>query len=39
VYYGIMHNEPVLLVAQSMGFVVYLRNIYFALRTRTVVAQ
>lgn len=39
VYYGIMHNEPVLLVAQSMGFVVYLRNIYFALRTRTVVTQ
>ncbi len=39
VYYGIMCNEPVLLVAQGMGFVVYLRNIYFALRTRAVVAQ
>jgi len=39
VYYGVMHNEPVLLVAQGMGFVVYLRNIYFALRTRAVVAQ
>lgn len=39
VYYGIMHNEPVLLVAQGMGFVVYLRNIWFALRTRAVVAQ
>ena len=39
VYYGIMNNEPVLLVAQGMGFVVYLRNIWFALRTRAVVAQ
>lgn len=39
VYYGIMYNEPVLLVAQGMGFVVYLRNIWFALRTRAVVAQ
>jgi lipid-A-disaccharide synthase-like uncharacterized protein len=39
VYYGIIHNEPVLLVAQGMGFVVYLRNIWFALRTRAVVAQ
>lgn len=39
VYYGIMNREPVLLVAQSMGFVVYLRNIYFALRTRRVVVQ
>ncbi|MBX2897542.1 MAG: lipid-A-disaccharide synthase N-terminal domain-containing protein [Cyclobacteriaceae bacterium] len=39
VYYGIVHNEPVLLVAQGMGFVVYLRNIWFALRTRTVAAQ
>jgi len=39
VYYGIMRNDPVLLVAQGLGFVVYLRNIYFALRTRAVVAQ
>lgn len=39
VYYGIMNNEPVLLVAQGMGFVVYLRNIWFALRTRAVVTQ
>lgn len=39
VYYGIMNNEPVLLVAQGMGFVVYLRNIWFALRTRAVMAQ
>lgn len=39
VYYGIMNNEPVLLVAQGMGLVVYLRNIWFALRTRAVVAQ
>ncbi|MBX2913646.1 MAG: lipid-A-disaccharide synthase N-terminal domain-containing protein [Cyclobacteriaceae bacterium] len=39
VYYGIVQNEPVLLVAQGMGFVVYLRNIWFALRTRPVVAQ
>lgn len=39
VYYGIMNNEPVLLVAQGMGFVVYLRNIWFALRTRAVVVQ
>jgi lipid-A-disaccharide synthase-like uncharacterized protein len=39
VYYGIMNTEPVLLVAQGMGFVVYLRNIWFALRTRAVVAQ
>ncbi len=39
VYYGIMRSDPVLLVAQSMGFVVYLRNIYFAVRTRAVAAQ
>ncbi|MBN8653690.1 MAG: lipid-A-disaccharide synthase N-terminal domain-containing protein [Cytophagales bacterium] len=39
VYYGIMNTEPVLLVAQGMGFVVYLRNIWFALRTRAVVVQ
>ncbi|HNR73498.1 MAG: lipid-A-disaccharide synthase [Bacteroidetes bacterium OLB12] len=39
VYYGIRRNDPVLLTAQSLGFAVYLRNIWFALRTRAVVKQ
>lgn len=39
VYYGIRRNDPVLLTAQSLGFAVYLRNIWFALHTRAVVKQ
>lgn len=39
VYYGIMRNDPVLLIAQALGFFVYLRNIFFALRNRRVVPQ
>lgn len=32
VLYGWYRNDPVLLVAQSLGIIVYLRNIYFAIR-------
>lgn len=32
VVYGWYRNDPVLLVAQSLGIIVYLRNIYFAIR-------
>lgn len=31
VIYGFYRHDPVLLVAQGMGFVVYLRNIYFSI--------
>jgi lipid-A-disaccharide synthase-like uncharacterized protein len=31
VYYGFNRLDPVLLTAQSMGFVAYLRNIYLSL--------
>ncbi len=32
VVYSIYRNDPVLLVAQSLGIIVYLRNIYFAIK-------
>jgi lipid-A-disaccharide synthase-like uncharacterized protein len=32
VYYALHRNDPVLLVSQSLGFVVYTRNIYLACR-------
>ncbi len=34
VYYGFNRIDPVLLVAQSMGFVAYIRNIYLSLVSR-----
>ncbi|MBK7651164.1 MAG: lipid-A-disaccharide synthase N-terminal domain-containing protein [Flammeovirgaceae bacterium] len=34
VYYGFNRLDPVLLIAQSMGFVAYLRNIYLSLSDR-----
>lgn len=34
VYYGFNRIDPVLLVAQSMGFVAYMRNIYLSLVSR-----
>jgi len=35
IVYGFYRNDPVLLLAQSMGFFAYLRNIWLSVKTKS----